>query len=215
SAEAAQLMHAGQLALEQRGVGLEQAFDAAGALGAGDRTNARALSDQFVLADVALDQQQVAAVQRHRQRGLGRLAEQQVALAEVVESFALREPQLQLQGDAAVRHLDLQRVAQGAHQLPTAQRVGQVVLFVVLAVEQHQAAAVVEGVQFRLIQRGGLLQAVAVAPQQFGQARPRQTAKLLLGAELDSQDRALRRGLRQRFRNRWLLRTRLLEVGLV
>src|SRR5690606_18011908 len=59
------------------------------------------------------------------------------------------------------------------------------------------------------------LQAVTVAPQQFGQARPRQTAKLLLGAELDSQDRALRRGLRQWRCNRWLLRTWLLEVGLV
>jgi len=78
-------------------------------------------------------------------------------------------------------------MGQRTHQLATADRMGQVVLLVVLAVEQHQAAAVVERVQLGLVERGGLLQAIAVALQQLGQARPRQAAQLVLGAELDGQ----------------------------
>ena len=89
---------------------------------------------------------------RHGQRGLCRLAEQQITLAQVIKPFALSEPQLQLQRDAAIGDLDLQGVTQRAHQLATAERMGQVVLLVVLAVEEHQAAAVVERMQFGLIQ---------------------------------------------------------------
>ena len=59
---------------------------------------------------------------------------------------------------------------ESTHQLAAAQAVGQVVLLVVLAVEQHQTAAIVECMKLGLIQRRGLLQAVGVALQQLGKA---------------------------------------------
>ena len=74
-----------------------------------------------------------------------------------------------MQGDAAVGHLDLQGVAQGAHQFTAANRMGQVIITAVALVKQHQAAAVAEGVQLALIQAGGLVQAVTVALQQVHQ----------------------------------------------
>ena len=121
--------------------------------------------DKPVFADAAFDQQQVAAVQRHVQCRLCRLAEQEVALAQVEQAIAPGQAQLQLQRDAAVGDVDLQRMSQRAHQLATADRMGQVVLLVVPAVEQHQAAAVVECVQLGPVERGGLLQAIAIALQ--------------------------------------------------
>ncbi len=138
-------------------------------------------------------------MQRHIQRGLRRLAEQQVALAQVEQAIALGQGELQLQRDAAVGDVDLQGMAQRTHQFAAADRVGEVVLLVVLAMKQHQAAAIVERVQLGLVKRRGLLQAVSIALQQFGQARPRQAAQLFLPAELDGQHGAasrLRRGRR-------------------
>ena len=166
-------MHARQLAFQQRGVRVQQALDAAGAFRAGNRTDTRALLNQPVFADAALYQQKIAAVQRHIQRGLRRLAEQQVALAQVEQTVALGQGELQLQRDAAVGDVDLQGVAQRAHQLAAADGMGEIVLLVVLAMKQHQAAAIVERVQLGLVERRGLLQAVAITLQQFGQARPR------------------------------------------
>lgn len=180
-------VHARQLALQQRGVRLQQALDTAGAFRAGDGADARALAQQRVVGDAALHQQQVAAVLGQGQGVLGRLAQQQFGLARADRLVAAGQAQLQLQGNAAVGHLDLQGMAEGAHQFAAAQGVSQVVVAAVLAAEQHQAAAVAEGEQLALVQRGGSLQAIAVALQQFHQACARQVAQLLLGAELDRQ----------------------------
>ncbi|MNH34253.1 hypothetical protein D3C79_948330 [compost metagenome] len=92
-----------------------------------------------------------------------------------MQVFTQGQAQLQLQGNAAVSYLDLQGMTQGTQQLATADGIGEVVLAAVLAVEQQQGAAVVEGVHFAFIQRGSLVEAVAVAFQQLGQARAWQT----------------------------------------
>ncbi|MNP49410.1 hypothetical protein D3C76_1435930 [compost metagenome] len=119
---------------------------------------------------------------RQGQGVLGLLGQQQINLAQAMQVFTQGQAQLQLQGDAAVGHFDLQGMPKGAQQLATANGIGEVVLAAVLAVEQHQGAAVVEGVHFAFIQRCGLVKAVAIALQQLGQAGARQTPKLLLGA---------------------------------
>ncbi|MNC68238.1 hypothetical protein D3C75_1188100 [compost metagenome] len=62
------------------------------------------------------------------------------------------QAQLQLQGDAAVGDFDLQGMAQRPEQFATADGVGQVVIAAVLAMEQHQGAAIFEGVQFAFVQ---------------------------------------------------------------
>ncbi|MNQ88286.1 hypothetical protein D3C85_1035430 [compost metagenome] len=199
-------MHARQLALQQRGIGVQQALDAAGAFGAGDRADTGTLAHQVVLGDAALHQQQVAAVLAQREGALGGVVEQQVALAETREVVAQGQAQLQLQGDAAVGDLDLQGMAQGTHQLATADGMGQVVLAAVLAVEEHQAAAVVEGQQLAVVEAGSLVQAVAITLQQVHQASPWQAAQLVLGAQLDGQHGAalrLRRGGRRWSRARF------------
>ncbi|MNE20002.1 hypothetical protein D3C80_1131040 [compost metagenome] len=102
---------------------------------------------------------------RQGQGVLSLLGQQQINLAQAMQVFTQHQAQLQLQGDAAVGHFDLQGVPQRAQQLTTANGIGQVVLSTVLAVEQHQCAAVVKGVDFAFIQRGGLVEAVAVALQ--------------------------------------------------
>src|SRR5690606_35650222 len=100
-----------------------------------------------VLRHGAFDQQQVAAVLGQRQGILNLVVQQQVALTKLKHVFAAGESELQLQGDTAVGDFDLQGMAKGAHQFAAADRVGQVVLAAVPAVEQHQAAAVLERVQ--------------------------------------------------------------------
>ena len=94
-----------------------------------------------------------------------------------------------LEGMATVEQL----VAQGAQQLTAANGVGQVIVAAVFGVEQHQRAAVVQGVQFALVQRGGLVEAVAVAFQQFGQARTGQATQLVLGTQLHGEHSAVLR----------------------
>ncbi len=118
---------------------------------------------------------------------------QQLGLGQFRQFVALGQAQLQLQGDAAVHHLDLQGVAEGAHQLAAAQGVGEVVV-VVAGVEENQAAAVAEGEQLALVQSCGLFQAVAVALQQVHQAAARQAPQLFLVAQLHGQHGA---GVRQ------------------
>ncbi len=119
---------------------------------------------------------------------LGLFGQQQVDLAQAMQAFTQHQTQLQLQGDAAVRDLDLQCMAECAQQFAAANGVGQVVVTAVLAVEQHQGAAVIECLHFAFIQRGGLVEAVAVAFQQFSQARARQATQLFLRAQLYGQD---------------------------
>ncbi|MNI85566.1 hypothetical protein D3C73_1425710 [compost metagenome] len=113
---------------------------------------------------------------------LGFFGHQQVYLFQPLQVIAQGQAQLQLQSDAAVGYLDLQGVAESAQQLAAADCVGQVILAAVAAVEQHQSAAVVERVGLAIVQRRGLLQAVAVAFQQLGQAGAWQPAQLLLRA---------------------------------
>ncbi|MCY1430545.1 hypothetical protein D9M71_464950 [compost metagenome] len=74
-------MHPRQLPLKHRRIRLHQPLYAAGAFGAGDRANARALAHQGIVADLALHQQQVAAVLRQGQGVLGLFSQQQVDLA--------------------------------------------------------------------------------------------------------------------------------------
>ena len=64
-------MHPCQLPLQHRWIRLHQALHAARAFGAGDGADAGALADQGVVVDLALHQQQVAAVLRQRQGVLG------------------------------------------------------------------------------------------------------------------------------------------------
>ncbi|MNF79112.1 hypothetical protein D3C84_613180 [compost metagenome] len=144
---------------------------------------------------------------------LSGLAEQQVALAQVEQFFALGQAQLQLQGDAAVGHLDLQGMAERTHQFAAADGMGQVILTAVLAMEQHQAAAVVEGVQFASIERRGLVQAIAISLQQIHQARARQASELLLGAQLDGQHGALLRGVDGKRGNRCRCSAVVAQIG--
>ncbi len=178
-------MHARQLPLQHRRIRLHQAFYAARAFRAGDRPDTSPLANQVVIADLALDQQQVAAVLGQGQGVLGLFGHQQVDLLHTLQIIARYQAQLQLQGNTAVRHFDLQCMAQGAQQLATADGIGQVVLATVATVEEHQGAAVIERVGFAFVQRRRLFQAVAVTLQQLGQACAWQTAQLLLGAQLD------------------------------
>ena len=90
-------------------------------------------------------------------------------------------------------------MTQCAQQLAAANRVGQVVVAAVFGVEQHQRAAVVQGFDFALVQRSGLIQTVAVARLQFFQTCPRQTAQLLLRAQLHRQHCRVLRYVRRRF----------------
>ena len=78
-------------------------------------------------------------------------------------------------------------MAEGAHQFAAADGVGQVVLTNIQLMEQHQAAAVAQGVQFALIQAGSLVQAITVTLQQLHQTGARQAAQLFLCAQLDCQ----------------------------
>src|SRR5690606_8330729 len=112
--------------------------------GAGNRTNAGTLANQRVIADLPFHQQQVAAVLRQRQCILGLFGHQQVDQFQPMQVITQRQAQLQLQGDAAVGHFDLQGMAQGAQQFAAADGVGQVVLATIAAVEQQQGTAVVE-----------------------------------------------------------------------
>jgi hypothetical protein len=98
-----------------------------------------------------------------------------------------------LQGDAAVGDFDLQLMAQRPQQFTAADGVGQVIVAAVFGVEQHQRAAIVQRVQFALIQRSGLFEAVAVAPEQFFQACAGQATQLLLRAQLHRQHGAVLR----------------------
>ncbi|MNI72000.1 hypothetical protein D3C73_1279160 [compost metagenome] len=85
-----------------------------------------------------------------------------------------------MQGDAAVGDFDLQLMPQRSQQLTTADGVGQVIVATVFGVEQHQRAAIVQGVQFALVERGRLVEAVAVAFEQIFQACPGQASQLFL-----------------------------------
>ena len=122
---------------------------------------------------------------------LGCFGQQQINLAQGEESVTQSQSKLQLQGDAAVRDFDLQCMAQCPEQLATADSVGQVIVAAVFAVEQHQCAAVVQGVQFALVQRSRLVKAVAIALKQLRQTRAGQTTQLILCAKLHSKDCAV------------------------
>ena len=117
---------------------------------------------------------------------LGRFAEQQVALADALRQCPAAQAELQLRNLPGIGHLQLQRMAERAQQLAAAQRMTQVVLVVAL-MEQHQAAAVAQDVQFALVEAAGLFQAVPVAVQQIDQALAGQAAQLILLAELHGQ----------------------------
>ncbi len=62
---------------------------------------------------------------------------------------------------------------------------GQVILAALALVEQHQAAAVLEGMKLSLIERSSLFQATPITIQQVQQARTRQATQLLLSTELN------------------------------
>ncbi|MNY39422.1 hypothetical protein D3C86_1741050 [compost metagenome] len=83
-----------------------------------------------------------------------------------------------------------------AQQLAAANGIGQIVVAAVFGVEQHQRTAVVQRVQFALVQRSRLIEAVAVAFEQFFQAGARQATQLLLGAQLHGQNGAVLRHVR-------------------
>ena len=130
---------------------------------------------------------------RQGQGVLGRFGQQQVNLAQTEQLVTQGQAQLQLQGNARVGHFDLQLMTQCAQQLATADRIGQVVFAAVFSVEQHQGAAVVQGVQLALVQRGGLVEAVAITLEQLLKASTGQAAQLILGTQLHGQHRAVLR----------------------
>ncbi|MNG01348.1 hypothetical protein D3C84_843230 [compost metagenome] len=74
-------MHPRQLPFEHRRIRLHQPLHTASAFRAGDRADSRTLADQRVVTDLALHQQQVAAVLRQGQGVLGGFGQQQVDLA--------------------------------------------------------------------------------------------------------------------------------------
>ena len=115
---------------------------------------------------------------------LRRFGQQQVNLTHAAQAFTQHQAQLQLQGNAAVCHFDLQGVTQCTQQLAAANGVGQVVVAAVFTVEQHQCAAIVQRMQFALVQRGCLVQTITIAFQQFHQSGAGQAAQLLLCPQL-------------------------------
>ncbi|MNP14493.1 hypothetical protein D3C76_1068200 [compost metagenome] len=78
-------------------------------------------------------------------------------------------------------------MAQGPEQFPAADGIGQVIFAAVRAMEQHQRAAIVEDLQFTFVQRSSLVDAIAVALLQFGQAGSWQATQLFLRAQLHGQ----------------------------
>lgn len=105
------VQHADQLTLQKRRVGLKQALDTAGPFGAGDRTNASALTNQRIIRYRALQQEQVSAVLAQRECVLRSIVQQQLGLAQAAHIITGRKAQLYLKRYAAVGNFNLQRVA--------------------------------------------------------------------------------------------------------
>ena len=102
-------MHPRQLPLKHRRIRLHQPLHTASPLRAGNRPDSCTLANQRVVTDLALHQQQVAAVLRQSQGVLGGIGQQQVNLAQAEQFVAEGQAQLQLQGDAAVGDFELLR----------------------------------------------------------------------------------------------------------
>lgn len=101
SAGALMRLEPDQMTLQRRGVGFQETFHATGPGGAGDGADTGAFTQQLVLGDALLDQQQVATVATQRLGIAYGGVFQQLGKLQAGEAFALRQTQLQLQGCTA------------------------------------------------------------------------------------------------------------------
>ena len=150
-------------------IGLTQAFHAIDARRAGEPAYHGPVADQLVAGQFGIHQQQVATVLQpiEHLRAIGDLFCQIIGGDILARGVA--QGDLQMQGDAGVGDLDLQLMAEYPHQLAAAQGIAE--LIARRGMEEHQAGAVLKGMQLAAAGEAGLLQLFAVALQQSEQAR--------------------------------------------